>query len=183
MRVQPLGAACAVAYLATIPLANWMIDNVGTEAFPGGPHTIPVGPWQAPSGVLAIGAALAFRDVVQSVIGKRAVLICIAIGVLLSYGISAPALATASAVAFLFGELADLGVYSPLRDRHLFWAVFLSGVVGGIIDSLLFLQIAFGSTQFWQGQVVAKALVSLLAGCVIFMGRRALPHRLHPAAA
>ncbi len=29
-------------------------------------------------------------------------------------------------------------------------AVLLSGVVGGVVDSLVFLQVAFGSTMFWQ---------------------------------
>ena len=51
-----------LAYAGTVPLANWMISNVGTQQFPDGPHTIPVGfGFDAPSGVLAIGVSLAAR--------------------------------------------------------------------------------------------------------------------------
>lgn len=189
--------AALAAYLACIPAANWMIDNIGTQQFPGGPHTIPVGfGYSAPSGVLLIGAALVFRDVVQRVAGKRPVLIAIGIGVALSYLIN-PALATASAVAFALGELADFAVFTPLaaksnatyvarayrmgkhvpmydqrwsvyRPGWLIAAVVASGVVGGIIDTFVFLQLAFGSTDFWQGQLIGKTAMSLLGGAVIW---------------
>jgi len=179
----PLRATAVVAlitYLASIPAANWLIDHVGKEPlFPGGPHTIPVGPWAAPSGVLAIGFALAARDIVQRLVGRVAVLAAIAAGVAVSYWLN-PAIATASAVAFAFGEVADFAVYTPLARRRLFLAVALSGIVGGVIDSLLFLRIAFGSFDFWQGQVVAKAAISIAAGVVIVVVRRAVPDRLHP---
>ena len=71
-----------VAYLLTIPLANWLINHAGTQIAPGAPHTIPVGlGYRAPSGVLAIGIALFTRDYVQEQFGKRTTLIAIAIGV------------------------------------------------------------------------------------------------------
>ena len=193
------------AYMATIPAANWMIQNVGTQAFPGGPHTIPVGfGLSAPSGVLLIGVALAARDYLQRTAGKRAALLAIACGVALSYIVN-PAIATASAAAFLLGELADFAVFTPLAARsitthttqkydrqmgvprvtthtktnpyRLALAVLASGVVGGIIDSLVFLQLAFGSTMYWQGQVVGKTLVAL-ACALIVVAYRAVPVRL-----
>jgi uncharacterized PurR-regulated membrane protein YhhQ (DUF165 family) len=46
----------------------------------------------------------------------------------------------ASAVAFLFSELADFVVYQPLRERRWLLAVFASNVVGLVIDSILFLR-------------------------------------------
>lgn len=204
--------AALAAYLACIPAANWMIDNVGTVQFPGGPHTIPVGfGYSAPSGVLLIGAALAFRDVVQRTAGKAPVLAAIAIGIGLSYLIN-PAIATASAVAFGLGELADFAIFTPLDGRskvlvpiphkeHLLrrahhggyelqttyevhtdyrWlaaAVVASGIVGGIIDTFVFLQIAFGSTMFWQGQVIGKTAMAVVGGLII-RGARAVPQRL-----
>lgn len=187
------------AYLACIPAANWMIDNVGTVEFPGGPHVIPVGfGYSAPSGVLLIGAALAFRDAVQRTAGKTPVLVAIAIGIGLSYLIN-PAIATASAVAFGLGELADFAIFTTLAARshqiryeqhgaHVWrhaqydarWlavAVIVSGVVGGIIDTFVFLQIAFGSTMFWQGQVIGKTAMALVGGLIIW-GARAVPQRL-----
>ena len=167
-----------IGYLATIPLANWLINNVGTQGFPGGPHTIPVGfGYSAPSGVLAIGVALFTRDYVQERFGKKATLAAIAIGVGISYFID-PAVATASAAAFALGEISDFFVYTELKKRSLALAVVVSGAVGGVIDSLVFLQIAFGSTMFWQGQIIGKTLMALLGGLIVWTAR-ALPNRLH----
>ncbi len=162
-----------VIYAASIPLANWMIDHVGTQHFPGGPHTIPVGfGYDAPSGVLAIGVALVARDFIQRQLGRRAALLAIGVGVLLSYLVANPAIATASAVAFALGEFSDFAVYTPLARRRLALAVAASGVIGGLIDSLVFLQIAFGSTLFWQGQVIGKTYVALAAGLTIWIIRQ-----------
>ena len=172
-RMNVKTVAAFTAYAATIPAANWMINHVGTQAFPGGPHTIPVGfGYQAPSGVLMIGVALAARDVVQRISGTRVALAAIVVGVALSYVVAGPALATASAAAFAIGELADFAVYTPLQRRRLILAVVLSGVVGGIIDSLVFLHIAFGSFTYWQGQVIGKTEVSLAAGLLMLIWRR-----------
>jgi uncharacterized PurR-regulated membrane protein YhhQ (DUF165 family) len=158
-----------ILYLATIPVANWMISNVGTQYFPGGPHTIPVGfGYNAPSGVLMIGIAMFLRDIVQNVYGRKATLVAIAVGVLLSYAVN-PAVATASAIAFACGELADFLVYTKLRDKTLVGAVISSGVIGGFIDSFIFLQIAFGSTMYWQGQVIGKTEMALLGGLLIWI--------------
>jgi len=156
-------------YLATIPIANWMISNVGTQFFPGGPHTIPVGfGYNAPSGVLMIGIAMFMRDIVQNTYGKTTTLQAMGVGVLLSYFIN-PAVAIASAVAFALGELADFLVYSNLKEKTLVGAVVSSGFIGGVIDSFVFLQIAFGSTQYWQGQVIGKTQMALVGGVLIWI--------------
>lgn len=162
-------ALALASYAATVPLANWMIDHIGrAPAFPGGPHTIPVGfGFDAPSGVLAIGLALAARDAVHQLAGKRVALLAIAAGVILSFVVASPALAVASAAAFALGELADFAVYVPLRRRHLPAAILASGVVGAVIDSLVFLQIAFGASTFWQGQVLGKTWVALTAALAV----------------
>lgn len=156
-------------YLATIPTANWMISNVGTQFFPGGPHTIPVGfGYSAPSGVLMIGIAMFLRDIVQNTYGKTTTLQAMGVGVILSYFIN-PAVATASAVAFALGELADFLVYSKVKEKTLTGAVVSSGFIGGVIDSFVFLQIAFGSTQYWQGQVIGKTQMALVGGVLIWI--------------
>lgn len=171
--------AALAAYTACVPAANWMINNVGTEAFPGGPHTIPVGfGFSAPSGVLLIGVALAARDAVQRQAGYRWALAAIAVGVALSYLVN-PAVATASASAFLLGELLDFAVYTPLARRNLPVAVTLSGAVGGVVDTFAFLWIAFGSVQFWQGQVIGKTLVAVACGLIVWLWR-AVSVRLTP---
>lgn len=164
-------------YLSTIPAANWMIQNVGTQSSPGGPHTIPVGfGYQAPSGVLLIGVALALRDYVQEKAGRNLTFVAIATGIGLSYIVN-PAVATASAVAFAISELIDLVIYTKIRRKNKPVAIATSGIIGGVIDSLIFLQIAFGSTMFWQGQVIGKTVVAVLAA-LMFKAYRDLSNRL-----
>ena len=161
-----------VCYLATIPLANWMIENVGTVQFPDGPHVLPVGfGLVAPSGVYLIGFALVARDVLQMAAGRRYTIIAILAGTLLAYAI-APAVAVASGTAFLLGELADFAVYTPLAAKRLHVAVLASGVVGAMIDSFVFLTIAFGTITYWQGNTSGKIWMSLLALPFLTVARR-----------
>lgn len=153
----------AAAFLACIPAANWLIGNVGTTCIPNGPCLIPVAPGlMAPSGVLMIGAALALRDAVQEALGRAWVLALVLAGAGLSLAFSPPALAIASAVAFLMSELADFAVYDRLRKRALAWAVLASGIVGAILDSLLFSWLAFGTVAWAPGLIVAKIYASAL---------------------
>jgi len=162
-------ATLIILYLATIPVANWMISNMGTQFFPDGPHTIPVGfGYNAPSGVLMIGAAMVLRDAVQNIYGKKTTTIAIGVGIILSYFVN-PAVATASAVAFACGELTDFFIYTKLRNKTLVGAVVSSGIIGGAIDSFIFLQIAFGSTMYWQGQVIGKTGMALVGGLLIWI--------------
>jgi queuosine precursor transporter len=151
------------AYIACIPLANWMIGHVGTECAPQGPCVVPVAPGlMAPSGVLLVGLALVLRDLVQRRLGIRYALGAIAVGAALS-GVLAPLpLVVASTVAFLLSELADFAVFTPLQKRGLILAVLISSVVGLIADSIIFLWLAFGSLDFLTGQIVGKTWMVLL---------------------
>jgi uncharacterized PurR-regulated membrane protein YhhQ (DUF165 family) len=158
-----------IAFLATIPAANWLIGNVGTVCVPGGPCLIPVAPGlMAPSGVLMIGLALVLRDLVQQGLGRWWAAGAIVAGAGLSLVVATPALALASGAAFLLAESADMAVYTPLRDRgRIMLAVLMSGLVGSMIDSAVFLWLAFGSLDFLAGQVVGKMWMSLLAVPII----------------
>jgi uncharacterized PurR-regulated membrane protein YhhQ (DUF165 family) len=167
------GYLALAGFAATIPAANWLIGNVGTVCIPDGPCIIPVGfGLSAPSGVLAIGAAMVLRDAVQRLLGFRWALAAIVGGVILSALIAPPALVIASAVAFALSELADLSVYTPLQKRGLIKAVVASSVVGAFVDSAVFLQIAFGSLDFLAGQVLGKVWVAIAAIPVILWARR-----------
>ena len=73
----------------------------------------------------------------------------------------------ASAAAFCFSELADFAVYTPMRKRFPAFSVVMAGLVGSIIDSAIFLSLAFGSIDFIVGQVLGKFWMSLLAGVII----------------
>ena len=70
-------------------------------------------------------------------------------------------IAVASAVAFLVSELLDTTVYTWLRERGRNIAVLLSGVAGAIVDSMLFVYIAFGSLDFSAGNVLGKLYATL----------------------
>ena len=76
-----------------------------------------------------------------------------------------PRLALASGTAFIFSELADFAVYTPLQEKRFVLAVVLSGIVGSIVDSVIFLKLAgipLGAAL--PGLLLAKIWVQLLAG-------------------
>jgi queuosine precursor transporter len=172
-RTRIEGFAFLAAFAFCIPAANWLIGNAGTFCVPQGPCLIPVAPGvMAPSGVLMIGLALVLRDLVQRRLGVNWALGAIFAGAALSAWIAPPALVIASTVAFLLSELVDLGVYTPLQRRGLVLAVAASSVVGLVVDSVIFLWLAFGSLDYLAGQVIGKAWMVLFAIPVVYLLRR-----------
>lgn len=167
------GALLFLLFCLTVPVANWMIYNIGTVCPHDGPCLIPVAPGlMAPSGVLMVGIALVLRDLVQRRLGLGAAVAAILIGAGIS-GLVAPlALVTASATAYLISEFADLAVYTPLQERRFVSAVVASSIVGLVVDSMVFLWLAFGSLEFLAGQVVGKAWMVLLSLPLILYLRR-----------
>jgi len=158
------GAVFLALYALTIPAANWMIGHLGTACPPGGPCLLPVAPGlMAPSGVVMVGLALVLRDLVQRRLGAGASLFAIAAGAAISASLAPPAIVIASTVAFLLSELTDFAVYAPLQRRRFVLAVFLSSLAGLMVDSAVFLYLAFGSLDFLLGQIVGKAWMVLLA--------------------
>ena len=141
-------------YIATIFLANWAIATFGI---------VPVGfGLMAPAGVYVVGLSFTFRDLAHEAVGRRLVVLATLLGALLSAFV-APQLALASGAAFLFSELADLSVYTPLRRRGWLLAVGASNVVGLVVDSVLFLLLAFGSLELLAGQVIGKGWMTAAA--------------------
>lgn len=165
--------ATLAAFLACIPIANWLIGNVGTVCVPNGPCLIPVGfGLTTPSGVLMIGLALVLRDLVQRSLGMTWTIGAIVAGSVLSALVAPPALVMASATAFLLSEIADTAIYTPLAERRMMLAVFLSSLVGLVVDGAVFLWLAFGSLQYLPGQVVGKLLMVMAAMPVIWWIRQ-----------
>jgi uncharacterized PurR-regulated membrane protein YhhQ (DUF165 family) len=163
-RLTVEGYVYLAAFTVCIPVANWMIGNVGTTCVPEGPCLIPVAPGvMAPSGVVMIGLALVLRDLVQRRLGRLWAVAAIVAGAALSAWLAPPALVVASGTAFLLSELADFAVYTPLQARRLVLAVFLSSTVGLVVDSVIFLHLAFGSLEFLTGQVIGKAWMVIAA--------------------
>lgn len=164
------GLVATLAFVGTVVAANWTLKHFGVLNIAG------VG---VPSGVLWIGLAFTLRDLVHETLGRLVVLAAIAAGAALSFGISAD-FAVASAVAFAVSELADFAVYEPLRRRNWLAAVGLSGAVGAVVDSILFLHLAFGSLEFLPGQVLGKvAMLALTVAALTPVRRRGLLAREH----
>lgn len=165
-----IGIVALIAYIATIPAANWLIGNIGTICVPNGPCLVPVGfGLMAPSGVLMIGAALVLRDLVQRTLGWKWGLGAIAAGAVLSWFVAAPAIVIASVAGFVLSELADFAIYTPLAKRRLWLAVLASSAAGAVVDSAVFLWLAFGSLDLIEGQILGKLWMSMAAALVIFL--------------
>jgi len=171
-------------FALTIPAANWMIGHLGSVCIaPHGPCVVPVAPGLvAPSGVMMVGVALVLRDLVQRRLGAGVSAIAILFGTAVSALLAPANLVLASGVAFLLSEFADLAVYTPLAQRRLVAAVIASSCVGLVVDSIVFLWLAFGSLDFLLGQVVGKAWMVLLSvPLVAWLRRREVRLGMTPA--
>lgn len=173
---RAVGIGAALAFVATVWAANYAITTWGV---------VPVGfGLEAPAGVYFAGLAFTLRDIVHRELGRVTVLACIVTGAALSLLIEASAtipgghvsIAVASCVAFTLSEVADLAVYEPLRERGWLPAVVASNAVGIVVDSALFLWLAFGSLALIEGQLVGKAWATVAAILVVVALRR-LPGR------
>jgi uncharacterized PurR-regulated membrane protein YhhQ (DUF165 family) len=154
--------AWLVAYIATIFAANWAVVQLGI---------VPVGfGLAAPAGVYFAGLALTFRDLVQEELGRRWTFAAIILGAALSFVVS-PQFALASGLAFLLSETTDFLVYTPIRERSWLWGVLLSNIAGSLVDSALFLWLAFGSLEFLAGQLVGKWWVTLATVAILWLWR------------
>ena len=158
-----------IMFMLTVPIANYLIGNFGSVCLENGPCLIPVGfGLMAPSGVLLIGLALVLRDWLQELTSWKWSALAIACGAILSWLVSDPFIAFASAVAFLSAEFFDLAIYTPLRKKGKHIAVAASGFVGSIVDSSLFVYLAFGSLDLSAGNVLGKMYATVLVAGLLW---------------
>lgn len=174
-----LVAVLSAAYITVVVLANWAINRYGVVRVGLG--------YRAPAGVWFVGAALILRDLVQYLSGlprgsKRLaglMLVLITTGALVSWavttssipGVSTGRIALASGVAFACSELIDYVLFTVVAP---WWgsAVLIGGLAGAILDSIVFLSIAFGSLSLLTGQVLGKSYGIVAAALVIGSYRR-----------
>lgn len=170
---ESVGLVAAALFIATIWAANYAVTHWGFTSVGFG--------LTAPAGVWFAGLAFTLRDIVHRSLGRIAVIVCILIGAAFSLAIEASTsipggkvtIAVASAIAFLISEFADLSVYEPIRNRGWLPAVLASNVVGLVIDSFLFIWLAFGwNSELIKGQIVGKAWMTLAAIAVLWALRR-----------
>ncbi|KAF2418117.1 VUT family protein [Microbacterium sp. B35-30] len=162
------GAIALAVYIGAILAANILSANFGL---------VPVGFGLVVSaGTYAAGFALLSRDFVHTYLGVRGVLLGMAVGLVLSWFLATPALAMASAVAFLVAELADMLVFLWARPRGFVRAALISNCVSAPVDTVLFLWIAGFPLMFESivGQMVGKILWATIVPLAIYVGVRAI---------
>jgi uncharacterized PurR-regulated membrane protein YhhQ (DUF165 family) len=160
----------ALGYVGLIILANWLASK----------WIWPVGfGYEAPAGVFAIGLILGLRDWLHELRGLRWTLPLVYIAGLISWAVSVwtgwsgmREIAIGSVVAFTVSETADSFVYAPMRKRWPIWGLFASNAVGLVVDSAIFLQIAFGSLDFLKGQIIGKSEMTVLSAIVVWLRLR-----------
>lgn len=143
------------AYVGVIVAANLAVVEFGL---------IPIAPGLlAPAGVVFAGLALLLRDALPD---RRLIVALIVLGAVLSALLSSPAVALASATAFLVSELVDWRVFYVHRMRGDSWirAALISNLISAPLDTIAFLWLSgFGvTTALVAGQLVGKLLYATL---------------------
>ena len=162
-----------VLYLLSIVMANFV-----TAAF----APLHAGIFIVPMGTLLIGVTFILRDLVQNKYGRKKTYVIIAAALLLSAVASylhgdTLLIVAASAVSFAIAETTDTEIYTRLR-LPMAWRVFYSGIVGGLLDSIIFVVIALSplGANFlpWEavpaaiiGQVLVKTVIQGLGAFIL----------------
>jgi len=160
-------------YLLSIVLAN-----VVTAAF----APLILGIFIIPMGTLLIGGTFIFRDLVQNKYGRKQTYLFIVTALLLSALVSfllgdSLLIVAASALAFAVAETTDTEIYSRLK-LPMSLRVFYSGIVGGLLDSVIFVIVGLSplGANFvpWEaipaailGQVLAKTIIQGIGALII----------------
>jgi uncharacterized PurR-regulated membrane protein YhhQ (DUF165 family) len=175
-----IAAVALGVYVGAIVLANYLIVHgfPGATPTPFGTYTVPVGfGLVAPAGTYVVALSFPARDVVQRAGGRILGIIAILIAGGVSWWVSSPTIAVASASTFLISETADFLVYTPLQRRWFIPAVIASGIVAAVVDSLVFLKLAgIPYSGNLAGLIVGKLwIVTLIGGPIAWLLRRRLP--------
>ncbi|WP_240620440.1 VUT family protein [Peribacillus acanthi] len=158
-------------------LLSIVAANVLTAAF----APIHLGMFLIPVGTFLIGATFILRDLVQMKYGKKKTYLFIGIALMLSAIVSyllgdSLMIVVASAISFIVSESTDTEIYSRLK-LPIAWRIFYSGLVGGILDSALFVVIGLSPIGAgflpWEavplailGQVLAKTMMQAIGACL-----------------
>lgn len=162
--------------------ALFLTAIVGANVLTSTYGLVPVGlGLYATAGTYLAGLCFVLRDAIHDLAGPVAVAILIGLGAVLSFALSEPFIALASASAFLVSEVADWAVYQPLRRRGYIRAALTSNTVGALVDTVLFLWVAgFPIWSSIPGQLVGKLTITALTVLLVIAyraGRRALPRQ------
>jgi queuosine precursor transporter len=152
-------------YLISIVTANVITAALAPLQF---------GMFIVPMGTLLIGATFIFRDLVQNKYGRAKTYMFIGLALVLSAIVSyilgdTLTIVFASALSFAVAETTDTEIYTRLK-LPMSWRIFYSGLVGGLLDSVIFVVIGLSplGANFlpWEavpaaifGQVIVKTAI------------------------
>lgn len=145
-------ATLTATYIATIVAANLLTAHL---------DLVHLGPVVVTAGTFAIGLSFVARDALHEATRRRIVIAAIVVGAAISGALSPAQLAVASGATILVAELADMAVFTRLRERTRLGAWIASNVVAAPIDSLLFLWLAGFPIAGWWGQTLVKVVVGV----------------------
>jgi queuosine precursor transporter len=159
-------------------LVSIIAANVVTAKF----APLNLGIFIVPMGTLLIGATFIFRDLVQNQYGRKKTYGFIGLALILSaifsYSLGDTLLIVfASALSFAISETSDTEIYSRLK-LPMAWRVFYSGLVGGLLDSVIFVIIGLSPLGAgflpWEavpfaiaGQAIVKTIIQGLGAVVL----------------
>ncbi|MEH7885776.1 VUT family protein [Bacillus sp. JJ1609] len=159
-------------------LISIVTANVITAAF----APLHLGIFIVPMGTLLIGATFIFRDLVQNMYGRTKTYLFIGAALILSAIVSfilgdTLLIVFASALSFAVAETTDTEIYTRLK-LPMSWRVFYSGLVGGLLDSMIFVIIGLSpiGANFlpWEavpaailGQVIVKTLIQAIGAMLL----------------
>jgi queuosine precursor transporter len=160
-------------YLISIVTANVITAALAPLQF---------GMFIVPMGTLLIGATFIFRDLVQNKYGRARTYMFIGLALILSAIVSfilgdTLLIVFASALSFAVAETTDTEIYTRLK-LPMSWRVFYSGLVGGLLDSVIFVIIGLSpiGANFlpWEavpaailGQVIVKTAIQGIGAMVL----------------
>lgn len=159
-------------------LVSIVIANVVTAAF----APLQFGMFIVPMGTLFVGATFIFRDLVQNKYGRAKtylfIFIALALSALVSFMLGDTLLIVfASAISFVVAETADTEIYTRLK-LPMAWRVFYSGIVGGFLDSVIFVIIGLSPLGAnilpWEavaaaivGQIIVKTVIQTIGALIL----------------
>ncbi|TKC18980.1 VUT family protein [Robertmurraya kyonggiensis] len=159
-------------------LISIVAANVVTAAF----APMQLGVFIVPMGTLLVGLTFIFRDLVQNQYGRKKTYLFIVIALVLSAIASyilgdTLLIVAASAISFLIAETTDTEIYTRL-NLPMNLKVLYSGIVGGLLDSVIFVIIGLSPLGAgflpWEavpyaifGQVIVKTIIQGIGAAML----------------
>lgn len=160
----------------------YLISIVTANVITAAMMPLEIGIFIIPMGTFLIGATFIFRDLVQNKYGRSKTYLFILTALILSGLVSfllgdTLMIVAASALSFIISETADTEIYTRLK-LPIAWRVFYSGIVGGLLDSVVFVIVGLSPLGAgfipWEavpaailGQVIAKTIIQLIGALIL----------------